>query len=223
MVVRLLVLVAIAVAAGVRAGDAASMGGTAVSALDVERVLADSLTAALVTSLLWAIAALAADRVRRARGPLGALGRLAWTVLLPPVLRLALSTGVGLHAATLAVAVPPPAPVVAHEGTEAVEDALDDGGQDLGSLAIARPLTSLPALLPAAASTPRPVETVTVVPGDSLWRIAERHLDRDAPAAAVAEAWPRWYEANRETIGPDPDLVLVGQVLVVPAPDGGSA
>lgn len=58
---------------------------------------------------------------------------------------------------------------------------------------------------------------VVVRPGDSLWAIAARHLGPEASAQDVAEAWPRWYAANRDLIGPDPDLILPGQRLAVPA------
>lgn len=60
------------------------------------------------------------------------------------------------------------------------------------------------------------VETV-VEPGDSLWTIAARHLDPHASDASVAEAWPRWYEANRSVIGEDPELLQPGQVLKAPS------
>lgn len=58
--------------------------------------------------------------------------------------------------------------------------------------------------------------TVTVVPGDSLWAIAAARLGPDAGAAEVAAAWPRWFAANREVVGADPDLLLPGQVLHAP-------
>ncbi|MDP9445166.1 MAG: LysM peptidoglycan-binding domain-containing protein [Actinomycetota bacterium] len=59
--------------------------------------------------------------------------------------------------------------------------------------------------------------TAAVRPGDSLWVIAARHLPPVATDAEVAAAWPRWYAANRDRIGPDPDLILAGTRLVVPA------
>ena len=34
----------------------------------------------------------------------------------------------------------------------------------------------------------------------------------------VAQAWPRWYEANRQSIGPDPDQIRAGTRLVPPSP-----
>ncbi len=71
-----------------------------------------------------------------------------------------------------------------------------------------------PASVPGAPTTEQePV--VTVLPGDSLWRIAARDLG-EASDAQIAAAWPRWYAANRAVIGPDPDLIHPGQVLTRP-------
>jgi hypothetical protein len=58
--------------------------------------------------------------------------------------------------------------------------------------------------------------TVTVTRGDSLWAIAARHLGPTATRQEIAREWPRWYAANRAVIGPDPDLIRVGQVLTPP-------
>ncbi|MEV5965804.1 LysM peptidoglycan-binding domain-containing protein [Kribbella sp. NPDC051952] len=58
---------------------------------------------------------------------------------------------------------------------------------------------------------------VVVKAGDSLWSLAARELGPGASAAAVAARWPEWYAANRQVIGPDPDLILPGQVLHIPA------
>ena len=57
--------------------------------------------------------------------------------------------------------------------------------------------------------------TMTVQRGDSLWRITAAHLP-GASNTEIAAAWPRWYEANREVIGADPDLIHPGQVLRLP-------
>lgn len=62
-----------------------------------------------------------------------------------------------------------------------------------------------------------PVEEVVVRRGDTLWSIAARHLGEQATDQDVAEAWPRWYSTNRDVIGGDPDLIVPGQRLVVPA------
>ncbi|MBB2922939.1 LysM peptidoglycan-binding domain-containing protein [Cellulomonas cellasea] len=67
-------------------------------------------------------------------------------------------------------------------------------------------------------------ETVVVAAGDSLWRIAQRALGPDATDQEVAAEWPRWYAANADVIGADPDLVVPGQVLRAPGagPTSGS-
>jgi nucleoid-associated protein YgaU len=61
-----------------------------------------------------------------------------------------------------------------------------------------------------------------VKPGESLWEIAAAELgatagDGAAGDRAVANRWPQWYAANRAVIGPDPDLILPGQALRIPA------
>jgi resuscitation-promoting factor RpfA len=69
----------------------------------------------------------------------------------------------------------------------------------------------------AAAGTGAPV---VVRPGDSLWSIAAADLARRTgarpPDARVATAWPRWWSANRDTVGDDPDLLLPGARLQPP-------
>ena len=62
-------------------------------------------------------------------------------------------------------------------------------------------------------------EHVVVRPGDSLWSITERRLGAGATAGETARAWPLLYAANRDVVGPDPDLLEPGQRLVVP-PEG---
>jgi nucleoid-associated protein YgaU len=55
-----------------------------------------------------------------------------------------------------------------------------------------------------------------VVAGDSLWRIAARDLGSFATDAEIAGHWPKWYAANKDTIGGDPQRLLPGQVLIAP-------
>ncbi|WP_413753457.1 transglycosylase family protein [Streptomyces sp. R-74717] len=47
--------------------------------------------------------------------------------------------------------------------------------------------------------------TYTVHPGDNLWAIAD--------AQKVSGGWPALYEANKDALGSDPDLILPGQSL----------
>lgn len=71
----------------------------------------------------------------------------------------------------------------------------------------------------APGARPSPVRgdgRVTVRRGDCLWRIAAERLPRDARPAAVDREWRRWYRANRDEIGPDPDVLQVGTRLRMP-------
>lgn len=52
--------------------------------------------------------------------------------------------------------------------------------------------------------------------GDTLWDIAKSQLPDGASSAQINHEWHRWYEANRQVIGEDPDLILPGQVLQAP-------
>ncbi|HEX5532435.1 MAG TPA: LysM peptidoglycan-binding domain-containing protein [Actinomycetales bacterium] len=53
--------------------------------------------------------------------------------------------------------------------------------------------------------------------GDTLWDICARHLSGDATDAEIAAEWPRWYQANRQVIGADPDRLQPGQRLSPPS------
>lgn len=71
---------------------------------------------------------------------------------------------------------------------------------------------------PTAAPTGHePARTVTVHPGDSLWRITAGLLPAGSDDARIAAAWPLVYAANRDVVGPDPGLIHPGDVLTVPA------
>lgn len=75
--------------------------------------------------------------------------------------------------------------------------------------------TSASATASAARSASRNEQTV-VRTGDSLWRIAADQLGPTATDQEIAALWPRWFEANRRVIGPDPKLILPGTKLVDP-------
>jgi nucleoid-associated protein YgaU len=73
-----------------------------------------------------------------------------------------------------------------------------------------------PATRDSAQEVEPQVEGVTVHAGESLWDIAARHLGPGASDLDIALHWPRWYEANRELIGRNPDVLLPGQILQPP-------
>jgi hypothetical protein len=68
---------------------------------------------------------------------------------------------------------------------------------------------------PGLPSVGHATTAVTVRPGDTLWAIAARSL-RSPSVSRIALTWPRWYAANRRTIGPDPGLIRPGERLRPP-------
>lgn len=58
-------------------------------------------------------------------------------------------------------------------------------------------------------SDPEPAKTYVVVSGDTLRKIAAKVYGNSA-------RWKKVYNANRETIGPDPNRIRVGQELILP-------
>jgi hypothetical protein len=58
--------------------------------------------------------------------------------------------------------------------------------------------------------------SIAVRSGDTLWDLASAHLGPGADDAAIDAAWRADYAANRDVVGPDPDLILPGQVLTLP-------
>ncbi|MBO9705650.1 MAG: hypothetical protein J7474_09090, partial [Arthrobacter sp.] len=91
---------------------------------------------------------------------------------------------------------------------------LDPGWTPSAGLPEAGHLAAGPRRSPAThPSAPREVE---VRSGDSLWILAARELGLEATDVEIARYWPRWYAANRDVIGGDPNRLLPGTVLTVP-------
>ena len=103
--------------------------------------------------------------------------------------------------------------------TEATDAASSDAGvptppSTAPGTSTTRPTTTDPGPAPSVADDdPTPY---LVVVGDTLWDIAADHLPASADDADIAASWPDWYELNRAAVGPDPDLIHPGQVLVAP-------
>lgn len=80
-----------------------------------------------------------------------------------------------------------------------------------------------PGLVTTPSREPAETDEVVVCRGDSLWSIVADWLGPGATDFEIADAWPRWHEANLGVIGPDPDLILPGQRLRPPGPTGSPA
>ncbi|MCQ1952800.1 LysM peptidoglycan-binding domain-containing protein [Arthrobacter sp. zg-Y238] len=126
--------------------------------------------------------------------------------------------------ATVAASPGEPAPAFIPAGVPAGPDAAQTtppapGSADPAVSPLWRPSPPQPAAGGLLTGVPRPDgREVVVAAGDTLWSLAASQLGPQATDAETAALWPRWYELNREVIGPDPGLIHPGQVLAVPPP-----
>jgi nucleoid-associated protein YgaU len=148
-------------------------------------------------------------------GSAGTAARLALHAVLPAAARrsaaLVLGLGLGVAAPLLAVALPVGVPAASAAAPAAdVPDWPSPPATTAGA-----PMPDWPSGDPAAGAR-------VVVRGDCLWHIAAEHLlarqDRPPTDAEVATAVQAWWTANADVIGPDPDLLLPGQMLRPPGP-----
>ncbi len=175
----------------------------------VERTLAGLGAASFPTALasllelvLLAVAAWAA--VALGLGLVGGRAAVVAARLLPRAVRGALVAGVvtTLSVGTAhAAASPDPSPAAATLDGLVLPDRPFSAAHDA-------PSTGPP-------TRPAP-DTVVVAPGDSLWSIAASRSGPRASVADVAMSTERWYQENREVVGPDPDLLQPGQRLTAP-------
>lgn len=160
----------------------------------------------------------------------GMLGQAAGTltgVVLPRGLRrgAALALGIGLGVAgplagtTLVVVT---APAAAAETTSTPVPDWPGALPDAGALPDRPGPDAAPPAVPEVPDWPAPPAAGdhVVLRGDCLWDIAAAHLSdqlgRTASAAETAQATSAWWTANAAVIGPDPDVLLPGQVLHPP-------
>jgi hypothetical protein len=223
-------MAAIAVALAALTPPLPAMAGTLAAAQrTVDTQGADVLIASTAGLLAWAVWAwgalgLTLTAASALPGLAGAAARLALQVALPAGARrsaaVLLGLGLGVAAPLLASAVP----------------------QLASSASAVAPATVGVPDWPTPASVPSPVpdwpagaETTTgptseapaagdrvVLRGDCLWHIAADsllgrlgRLPSDGEIAADVHAW---WRANADVIGPDPDLLIPGQVLRPPGP-----
>lgn len=129
------------------------------------------------------------------------------------------STGTSTPEPSAPSIAPPDAPL-----PETADPGTTDGPDDSLATSPTPPVASPPAVVPPGVTEPvqpspdaAPATTVTVASGDTLWSITESLLAPDATDAQIAAAWPDLHTSNLQTIGADPDVILVGQELTVPS------
>jgi hypothetical protein len=231
-------LIALALAA-LTPGFASMAGSLAAAQRTVDTAGPDALVTSAAGLAAWAVwvwgaAGLALTAGSALPGMAGTIARIALHVVLPAGARrsaaVALGLGIGVAApllgtATAILATPASAAVPAWS-TGDVPDwpvAVPDGNRSV-------PDRSAPAGHPEAAAPDWPTEehaggSHVVVRGDCLWHIAAARLRErqeltpaDGPTdSEVAAEVHAWWAANADVIGPDPDLLLPGQVLRPPA------
>lgn len=79
-----------------------------------------------------------------------------------------------------------------------------------------RAATPSPGTSPDPTAPAPSVVEIVVLRGDTLWSLAERSLGAEASDAQVAAECRRWFDANQDVIGDDPDLIKPGQILSAP-------
>lgn len=57
---------------------------------------------------------------------------------------------------------------------------------------------------------------VTVRAGDTLWSVAAQHLQSNASDQQIDKEWRRWYSANKQAVGSDPNVIVPGMKLEAP-------
>jgi hypothetical protein len=177
----------------------------------------------------WGVVGLALTAATALPGLLGGGARALVQAVLPAGARrsAALALGLGLSVAgpvlgTAAGLVAPPAAAAGSPGVTAGSPGVTAAADPVVPDWPAAPASSGAASLSGATVPDWPTVTGAhvVVPGDCLWHIAAGHLldqlGRPPDHGEVAAAVQAWWSANADVIGPDPDLLLPGQVLLPP-------
>lgn len=182
----------------------------------------------LLAWLCWAWGALGLLLTAASTVP-GWAGRLAGLLLagvLPAGARRAAAVALGIGLSTAAPVLLPPSALPSFTASAAAADQLGSG---LDPVVVDLPTGTTQSVVPDWPGAPPAVpdwpevgaDAHVVLRGDCLWDIAadwlrHGHLDSEPTDTAVREATEAWWQANAAVIGPDPDLLLPGQVLRPP-------
>jgi nucleoid-associated protein YgaU len=181
-----------------------------------------SSAAGLLAWMVWAWGALglALTAASALPGLVGTAARLALRAALPVGARrgaaVLLGIGLGLTAPVAGSVLPTLAPTAS---------AADSTTADVPDWPVPAPVAAPVPDWPAGAATPAekpPTADRVVVRGDCLWHIAADfllgQLGRLPSDREVGVAVDAWWRTNADVIGPDPDLLIPGQLLRAPGP-----
>lgn len=193
-----------------------------------DRVIGDLACAGLWLICLWLALACSAVAAARLPGTAGAVAGSLADLVAPRLVRRALSAALGAGIAVspaVALADPPPTPSVSVAWPLSPDSAPPPSWPVSAPMpapmpdpATASPAAPIPPLEPGPGATQGGLRPeVTVQSGDTLWSIAASALGPGAGPADIAAAWPQWYRANLEAIGPNPNLIHPGITVHQPA------
>jgi hypothetical protein len=168
------------------------------------------------TLLGWVVLVLTVTALAALRGWVGRVGMAASARVTPAAMRRVAQFALGL------AVVAGPAPVASATSATPGATRIVATSEALFLPNVARPgwtesANTAPSTREDAVREHPDGRTTVVMPGDCLWTIAATYLGPGASNAEIAAAWPRWYAANRQVIGADPNLLLPGMVLRAPA------
>ncbi|MEO6956656.1 MAG: LysM peptidoglycan-binding domain-containing protein [Antricoccus sp.] len=191
----------------------------------------DVIVLALITALLqilgsWLLIVIALTGVQTMPGSGGLVAQKLVRRIAPRVLRTMASTVIGLTllpaTAYAAQAATPISATVAVDATVAPNAAVPDvdwpqtPGSPINNPDLPSDNPETTAQLAPTSPAPPTSLSVTVHAGDCLWSIAAAVLGPGAATAQISVLTEAIYDANSALIGPNPDFVIAGQVLIIP-------
>ncbi|WP_138733679.1 LysM peptidoglycan-binding domain-containing protein [Modestobacter excelsi] len=197
----------------------------------VDRAGPDALVLVCVPLLAWVCWAWGAlglllTAASTVPGWTGRSAGLLLTGVLPAGARRAAAVALGVGLSTAAPVLLPPSSLPSSTASAVAAEHL---GRGPDPVVVDWPTGTTPTVVPDWPGAPPAVpdwpevgaEEHVVLRGDCLWDIAADWLERRQPdaaptASAVRAATQAWWQANAAVIGPDPDLLLPGQVLRPP-------
>lgn len=202
-----------------------------VNSLGADVVVMAVVTAAFQIACSWSLALVALTGAQIVPGSIGKVARLLATRLTPRLLRTVVATAIGMTllpgaafatgtsatVSTTAAALPdvdwPQTPASPSSSSSAAPSSTSAAPPSYASAAPPSSTSPTPNQTPAP---PSDSASAVVGTGDCLWSIAAAALGAEASTAQISALTDAIYTANSTLIGPNPDLVIAGQILIIP-------